>query len=105
MDSTSSAQVVVSWLELLAVTGAEDVDGLSALVDDACEPDVWVSHTDTGVEVGSGVWAICLDFPFAIADFWTLVREAENNEVSRIETTAGVIRELAGGQGLRSLTR
>src|SRR3954454_2145613 len=49
----SSAPVVASWPELLAATGAEDVDGLSALVDDACEPDVWVADTDSGVEVGA----------------------------------------------------
>src|SRR3954454_791135 len=48
----SSAPVVASWPELLAATGAEDVDGLSTLVDDACEPDVWVADTDAGVEVG-----------------------------------------------------
>ena len=88
----SSAPVVVSWPELLTATGAEDVDDLSALVDDACDPDVWVADTDAGVEVGSGVWATCLDFPFAIADFWALVREVENEEVARIETTAGLLR-------------
>lgn len=88
----SPAPVVASWPELLAATGAKDVDGLSALVDDACEPDVWVADTDAGVEVGSGIWATCLDFPFAIADFWRLVREVENDEVARIETTAGLLR-------------
>lgn len=88
----SSAQVIASWPELLAATGAEDVDDLAALVDDACEPNVWIADTGAGVEVGSGVWATCLDFPFAIAGFWTLVREVENEEVARIETAAGFLR-------------
>ena len=86
-----SRVVVASWPELLAATGAEDVDGLSARVDDACEPDVWVSDTDSGVEVGSGVWATCLDFPFTMADFWALVREIENEEMARIEATPGLV--------------
>jgi hypothetical protein len=87
-----SPPVVASWLELLAATGANDVDALSALVDDECEPDVWVADTDAGVEVGSGIWATCLDFPFAVHDFWALVREVENEEMARIETTAGSLR-------------
>jgi hypothetical protein len=93
--------VVGSWPELLAATGAEDVDDLSALVDGACEADTWVADTDAGVEVGSGVWATCLDFPFAIAVFWALVREVEDEEMARIETTAGVVREVTAGWPLR----
>jgi hypothetical protein len=99
----SSAPVVASWPELLAATGAEDIDGLSSFVDDACEPDVWVADTDAGVEVGSGVWATCLGFPFAVADFWALVHEVENEEVTRIETTAGLLR--TAGWPLRLVVR
>jgi hypothetical protein len=77
---------------LLAATGADDVNGLTALVDDACEPDVWVADTDAGVEVGSGVWATCLDFPFSLAAFWTLVHEVEAEETARIEMKAALVR-------------
>ncbi len=95
--------VVTSWPEVLTATGTKDVHGLSAIVDDACEPDVWVTDTDTGVEVGSGVWATCLDFPFTIADFWTLVREVEAGEMARIETTPGLVQ--TAGRLLRRLLR
>jgi hypothetical protein len=77
---------------LLAATGAEDIEGLSALVDDDCEPHVWTADTDTGVEVGSGVWATCLDFPFSLAAFWTLVNEVEAEETARIEREAALVR-------------
>jgi|tagenome__1003787_1003787.scaffolds.fasta_scaffold20988994_3 hypothetical protein len=99
----SSAVIIASWRDLLAATGAEDVEGLSALVDDDCEPDLWITDTDTGVEVGSGVWATCLDFPFSLAAFWTVVHEVEAEETARIEMNAALIR--SAGCPLRLVER
>ena len=97
------SSVVASWPELLAATGTEDIESLSAVVTDACEPDVWVADTDAGVEIGSGLWVTCLAFPFPIATFWALVREVEREEVARIEATAG--RARPAGWPLRLVER
>jgi hypothetical protein len=79
---------VRSLSDLLAATGCEDIDGLSAVVDADCEPDVWVVELDAGVEVGSGTTGIGLEFPFPLADFWALVDEVEREEAERIEASA-----------------
>ena len=73
--------------ELLLATGCADVDELSATVDGDANPDMWVEEADGGVEVGSGVRATVLAFPFLLAEFWAVVDEVEQQEVEHIEST------------------
>jgi hypothetical protein len=72
--------------DLLAMTGCAGLDELSEIVDGDCDPDMWVTQTDDGVEIGSGVLATCLAFPFFLTEFWEVVDEMEAHETERMES-------------------
>ncbi len=78
--------VVTDLGQLLLATGCADVDELSATVDGDADPDMWVEEADGGVEIGSGVRATVLAFPFLLAEFWAVVDEVEQQELEQIES-------------------
>ena len=80
--------IVVSLPDLLWATGTETIEELARLVDDDCDVDLWVDATDSGIEIGAGLWAICLDYPFHVAAFWATVQEVEAEEIRRWESAA-----------------
>jgi hypothetical protein len=79
-------KLVAGLDEFLRALDCPDVGTLSEIVDDDAEPDMWVSEIDGAIEVGSGTSATCLEFPFAIAEFWEVVREVEQQETERMES-------------------
>jgi hypothetical protein len=70
---------------LLAAIGCADIDELCDLVDGDCEPDMWVAGVEGSIEIGSGVRATLLAFPFPVAEFWAVVDEVEQQEIEFIE--------------------
>jgi hypothetical protein len=90
MRAVATPEVAVPGVaDLLVLTGCSDVAALESVVDSNCEPDVWVIETVDGIEVGSGISGIVLEFPFTIADFWATVDEVEKAEIERIENGEG----------------
>ena len=46
---------------------------------------MWIAEGDVGIEIGSGVFATLLPFPFPLAEFWAVVDEMEQHEIRQIE--------------------
>ena len=87
-EHSPGTTIVVSLPDLLWATGATTVEELAELVDGDCDADVWVHDEDGGVEVGAGTGAICLRYPFTVAEFWATVQEVEDDEVRRWEASS-----------------
>lgn len=64
------------------------MEELADIADGDCDADVWVEETDDGIEVGAGTGAICLRYPFTVAEFWLTVDEVDRDEVRRWEEAA-----------------
>jgi hypothetical protein len=92
MDATSpevaGSTIVVGLADLLWATDTENLEVLAELADGDCDADVWVEETDDGIEIGAGVSAICLRYPFTVAEFWATVEEVDRDEVRRWEAMA-----------------
>jgi hypothetical protein len=69
---------------LLAAFDCADIEELSDIVDGDSEPDMWVAEDDVGIEIGSGVFATLLPFPFPLTEFWAVVDEMEQHEIRQI---------------------
>ncbi|WP_029433119.1 hypothetical protein [Blastococcus sp. URHD0036] len=91
MDATAQPlvrSIVLDLPNLLAATGARTIEELADLVDGDCDADIWLEETDDGVEIGAGIGAICLAYPFDVAEFWSTVDEVDGDEVRRWESMA-----------------
>jgi hypothetical protein len=78
-------RVVISELDLLALSGCADLDELAALVDSDSDVDMWLTALDDGLEIGGGVLSTVLAYPFFLEEFWEVANEVEREQIRRWE--------------------
>lgn len=82
---TAPDPAIGSLAELFRVLRVDDLSALSNLVDEENEADTWVEAEDDGIEVRCESVGTGLAFPFTIPEFWEVVQETEDFQVSRWE--------------------
>lgn len=80
--------VVYREAELLALTGAENRDGLGVLVDEETEYDTWLEFEPTGIEIRMGRVGILLEYPFPLSQLYEVIGELEEDYENGFGTPA-----------------